>query len=268
LICRRDGEGWLLITQPAHAWLAGELAAAWGNDSFVTPSPRAAVILATHLHDIGWLGWDGAPRLDEAGQPLNFLDTNLDETIPIWRRGVEQASLLDPYAALLISLHATTIFRRRLARKADPSAQEAKVSEMLAEHESRQEIMRESMAGHPHYAPAVDEEPLRVAYRWLRICDLLSLTICADMLPPSGVLNHVPGANGGDFTRLEYEVRAPFTLALNPWPFAVQTTSAPALEFFIQTRRLKERTFTSRPAFLEALERTRYAPRKVSILAM
>jgi hypothetical protein len=258
----------MLITQPAHAWLAGELAAAWGNDSFAAPSPRSAVLMATRLHDIGWLAWDNAPRLDEIGQPLNFLDTNLEETIPIWRRGVQQVSLLDPYAALLISLHASTIFSRRLSRQADPPEKEAAVREMLVEHEAKQESLRQSLAGHPEYGAAVEAKRLRVAYRWLRVCDLLSLALCADMLPPSGVFNHVPGPAGGEFTSLAYEVREPFTLALEPWPFAVRTSSAPALEFAIQTRRLKERIFSSRPSFLNALERAGFVPEKVSIVAM
>jgi hypothetical protein len=253
----------MLITQPAHAWLAGELAAAWGNGSFAVPSPRAAVVMATRLHDIGWMAWDGAPRLDEAGRPVNFLDTNLEETIPVWRRGVEQVALLDPYAALLISLHASTIFGRRLARKADPPEQEAAVREMLLEQEARQEALRQSLAGHPDYGPAVEPKRLRLAYRWLRLCDLLSLAVCADMLPPSGVFNHVPSASGSDYTSLDYEVREAFTLALNPWPLAEV-----ALDLVIQVRRLNERSFSSRPAFLEALERTRFAPVKVSIVAM
>jgi hypothetical protein len=263
MICRPDGEGWTLITQPAHAWLAGELAAAWGNGSFAVPRPRAAVVMATRLHDIGWLAWDAAPGLDEAGRPVNFLDTSLEETIPIWRRGVEQVALFDPYAELLISLHASTIFSRRLARHADPPEKEAAVRELLVEQEAKQEALRQMLAGHPLYEPAVEPERLRVAYRWLRVCDLLSLAICADMLPPSGEIRHAPGASGSDFTSLHYEVREAFTLALNPWPLAEV-----ALDLVIQVRRLNERSFSSRPAFLEALERTRFVPERVSIVAM
>lgn len=253
----------MLITQPAHAWLAGELAAAWGNDLFAAPSPSSAVLMATRLHDIGWLTWDNAPRLDETGRPLNFLDTNLEETIPIWRRGVQQVALLDPYAALLISRHASTIFSRRLSRRADPPEKEAAVREMLVEQESRQQALRQSLADHPDYAAAVQPKRLHLAYRWLRLCDLLSLAVCADMLPPSGVFNHVPGASGSDYSRLHYEVREAFTLALKPWPFAEV-----ALDLVIQVRRLNEPSFSSRPAFLDRLERTRFVPEKVSIMAM
>jgi hypothetical protein len=55
MICRPHAAGWLFISQPAHAWMAGELATAWGNAQFALPTPREAVILATRLHDIGWL---------------------------------------------------------------------------------------------------------------------------------------------------------------------------------------------------------------------
>ncbi len=176
---------------------------------------------------------------------------------------MQQVALLDPYAALLISLHASTIFSRRLSRRADPPEKEAAVREMLVEQEARQEALRRSLADHPDYAAAVQPKRLHLAYRWLRLCDLLSLAVCADMLPPSGVFDHVPGASGSDYTRLHYEVRDTFTLALKPWPFVEI-----ALEFVIQVRRLNEPGFTSRPAFLEALERARHVPERVSILAL
>jgi hypothetical protein len=219
--------------------------------------------MATRLHDIGWLAWDRAPRLDEAGRPVNFLDTNLEETIPIWKRGVEQVALLDPYAALLISLHASTIFNRRLARNADPPEQEVAVRELLVGQEARQEAWRQSLAGHPDYGPAVEPKRLRLAYRWLRVCDLLSLAVCADMLPSSGEIGHVPAASGSGFTSLKYEVHDAFTLALNPWPFAEV-----ALDLVVQVRRINQDSFSSRPAFLEVLEGARFAPQKVSIVTM
>lgn len=134
---------------------------------------------------------------------------------------------------------------------------------MLVEQEARQEALRQSLTGHPDYGSAVEPGRLRVAYRWLRVCDLLSLALCADMLPPSGIFNHVPGPGGSDFTSLEYEVREAFTLALNPWPFAGAT-----LDLLIQVRRIDEPSFSSRPAFLETLERARFTPEKASIVAM
>ena len=83
------------------------------------------------------------------------------------------------------------------------------------------------------------------------------------MLPASGEIRHVLGARGSEFTAIDYEVRDAFTLALKPWPF-----SEPALEFVIQTRRLNERIFPNQVAFLDALQRTRFVPAKVSIVAM
>lgn len=116
MICRRERDGWVLITQPAHAWLAGELAAIWGNDAFAVPAPLEAVVLATRLHDVGWMTWDTTPRLGADGKRVNFLDITLDETIPSGGRQYAKVSLLDPCATFLVSMHPSTIYHRRLDR--------------------------------------------------------------------------------------------------------------------------------------------------------
>ena len=40
--------GWWLITHPDHARLAGDFAAAWGNERFRRPEPRARVLKGSH----------------------------------------------------------------------------------------------------------------------------------------------------------------------------------------------------------------------------
>jgi hypothetical protein len=248
MIVRREERGHLLISQPAHAWLAGDLAAAWGNERFAKPSPREAVIMATRLHDIGWLAWDAAPRLGEDGRPVNFLDTTLADTIPIWRRAVRQLSLLDPYTALLVSKHASTIYRRRLERGADPAEQRAAVEAQLAEQAAIQESFCRQLADHPVYGPAVEPDHLNAAYRWLRACDLLSLALCTDDIAPSGVINAVRGTHPAELIQIRYERPQPFELRLDPTPFA-----AP-LELELQTRYLSESTYPSQAAYLTAVE--------------
>ena len=248
MIVRREGRGYLLISQPAHAWLAGALAAAWGNERFTRPAPREAVVMATRLHDIGWLAWDAAPRLGEDGRPVSFLDTNLDETIPIWKRAVRKVSLLDPYAALLVSKHASTVYRRRLERGADPTEQRAAVEASLAEQAAIQESFCRQLADHPVYGPATEPDHLSAAYRWLRACDLLSLALCTDDISSSGVIEAVQGTEPVKFSKIRYERPRPFELRLDPTPF-----SAP-LRLEIQTRYLSESTYPSQAAYLTAVE--------------
>jgi hypothetical protein len=260
MIYRAEADGWRLITQPAHAWLAGELCALWGNQHFDAPSPFEAIVLATRLHDIGWLSWDARPRLDENGRPVNFLNTNLSETIPIWRQAVQQLRLLDPYAALLVSKHATTIYTLRLERETDPPESLDDLRILLTEQEDFRQELIESLADHPVYGPEIDPERLHFAYRWLRVCDLLSLALCADMLPDSGEIKHVPGSKSSDFGVIHYQRPKPFKLILEPYPF-----SRSPLQLGIQTRFLEQAAYPDQDTFLLALEQTPWLPQKITI---
>ncbi len=260
MIVNRNGSGWTLITQPAHAWLAGELAAAWGNQQFGTPSPFEAVMLATRLHDIGWLAWDAAPRLGGDGRPVNFIETTLAETAPIWRRAVKHVSLLDPYAALLVSLHASTIYRRRLERGADPPEERSELELLAADHVVVQERFRDALADHPLYGPEVEPDRLIIAYRWLRVCDLLSLVLCADVMSPSGVIEAYQGSDSKEIIQIHYERPRPFEVRLDPSPFVKRK-----IELVVQTRNLRPETFDNQAAYIAELQRTPWAPQKVII---
>jgi hypothetical protein len=262
MIVRHEENGLMLITQPAHAWLAGKLAAAWGNEIFAKPSPFEAVILATRLHDIGWLDWDAAPRLGQDGEPLNFLDTNLIETIPIWRQAVRRMTLFDPYAALLVSQHASTIYGRRREREVDPPEQRVELEASLAEHEAIQETFRAQLSDHPVYGPAVEPARLKAAYRWLRACDLLSLALCTENLPAEGVIEAVRGSDPVEFIQIRYRRPKPFELRLDPSPFA----DTP-LQLTIQARFLRETTYPDQAAYAAALEQAPWAHQAVNIHA-
>ena len=50
-----------MIGQPAHAWVSGQLARAWGNAAFPAPAPREPFCLAAEQHDVGWADADLAP---------------------------------------------------------------------------------------------------------------------------------------------------------------------------------------------------------------
>jgi hypothetical protein len=260
MIVRKEQNGWLLINQPTHSWLAGRLAAAWGNAEFAYPTPGAAVILATHLHDIGWLSADASPRLTEDGNPVNFLDTTLAETIPVWRLAVWQVAVLDPFAALLVSKHASKIYERRLERAADPPESRNEIKFLLAEQESFRAELRSRLVNHVVYSPASQAAPLNYAYRWLRVCDLMSLFLCASDFPKSGEISEVPGRFPDEFVSIHYDRPAPFTLTLEPSPF-----SEPELQFTIQTRWLPFSSFDSQASFKSVLEQAPWHPQTARI---
>jgi hypothetical protein len=262
MIVRRVENSWTFITQPAHAWLAGKLAAAWGNDSFISPSPFEAVVMATRLHDMGWLDWDALPRLGEDRRPVNFVDTNLAETIPIWRRAVGRISLMDPYAALLVSKHASTIYHLRHERRVDPPEALSELGLMLAEQEAIQEQFRTRLAEHPLYGPAVEVDHLKMAYRWLRVCDIFSLILCSDDLPLSGVIEDVPAKSKGNLTSIFYERPAPYQLLLDPWPY-----KKPAITLSVQTRLLAKNSFQDETGYRTSLDEAPWIPQTVTLTA-
>ena len=259
MICRPHDDGWLLIAQPAHAWMAGDLAAAWGNADFVSPTPFEAVVMATRLHDIGWLAWDANPRLGEDGQPVNFLNTNLQETVPVWQRAVQGVRLINPFAALLISMHATTIYGRRLERGADPPNERAQVQEALREHERLQAHLQADLSKHPVYREMLTPQRLALTYRWLRTCDLLSLAVLSGTMPQEGEIKSVPELADLQFTTLRYRQHDPFTLEVRPWPFG-----RPELRLPVEARLLNQRKFDSQIDYHIALED---APRE-TVLAL
>ena len=52
MLHREDERGLIIIGQPAHAWVSGQLARAWGNDGFGRFAPWEEVCLAAEQHDV------------------------------------------------------------------------------------------------------------------------------------------------------------------------------------------------------------------------
>ncbi len=53
MLLRKDGLDVIVIPQPCHAWLSGQMARAWGNEHLAAPMPYDEVCLAAGQHDIG-----------------------------------------------------------------------------------------------------------------------------------------------------------------------------------------------------------------------
>ncbi|MDP9096354.1 MAG: DUF3891 family protein, partial [Pseudomonadota bacterium] len=98
----------LAISQPAHAWVAGQLLRAWqgGLD--------ATLLLAAEQHDLAWLDWETRPTFDAAtGRPKLFRDVGAAAHAPVWAAAVERArTAWGMRVALLISRHGTVLYTR------------------------------------------------------------------------------------------------------------------------------------------------------------
>lgn len=239
--------GWRLVTQPAHAWMAGTLAAAWGG-ALPPPEPRDAVLVATRLHDIGWDDLDAAPRLNDDGEPAGFLQTTAAETIAVWERAVDTVGLISPYAALLVSRHAALIFQRRIDRGGDSPADRAQLARAATAHEARRAALRHLLAGRAAYGAHLSPEALAAAYRWLRACDRLSLAVLTDDVPAAGTIEGLPASRPGESVTLAYRRRGPVTLAVDPWPFR-----APRLALAVDARMVPQQQFADSASWERAI---------------
>jgi hypothetical protein len=165
MLLREDGDAVIAIGQPAHAWLSGQLARAWG-DAF---EPWEEVCLAAEQHDIGMAAWDRAPKLNpKTGLPRSFMELELDDHLEIWWRAAPLVLQQSRYAALLVSMHGTALYERR-------NLDDERVREFLDGQAELQGRLLETLRADPRTAPFAADEIVRrnqqLVWRW----DSLSL---------------------------------------------------------------------------------------------
>jgi Protein of unknown function (DUF3891) len=201
---RQTPNGTVVIGQPAHAWVSGQLARAWA-DPF---EPWEEVCLAADQHDIAWTTWERAPELDpETGLPYTFSALPRLRRLELWSGA---ASLLLPqsrYTALLVSLHGTLLVER-FPPGGDDDVQRA-LAEYLEREQAFQARVLESLRGDHRYGahstPQAVERNRDLVFDW----DGLSLAL----------LHGVEGekrAGGCQLTPVDGD---PTRVAVSPWPF-------------------------------------------------
>lgn len=205
MIVRDRGDSWQVVLQTDHADLSLDAARAWAE-----PGPRSASLeVATVRHDDGWAVWEQAPRFDEDGKPINFLDVDVLSHLAFYRAGIAAIAEQDPYAGLLVSMHGAGIYRQRYGRdlalglSRAPEVQEH-VDAFVAEQEAGYE-------GRLAQSGATEEDRWR-DYELLQIFDRLSLYFCmrdaeADEAEPFELQGHT------------LELVAPWTVRMTPYPF-------------------------------------------------
>jgi Protein of unknown function (DUF3891) len=205
MIVRDDpdaGDGaWLAIGQPAHAWVSGQAARAWGNAAFPAPEPWEEVCLAAEQHDVGMAAWDLAPALNpRTGRAFAFAEMPRPVHVELWSHAAEHLLAQSRYAALLVSLHGTTLYERYPA-----NTHLELVEAYLEGQRALQADLRASLGADPDEV----ERNRELVFFW----DWLSLALCLDWAPAESP--ELPGAG-----RLRLEPADDGTLTLAPWPFA------------------------------------------------
>src|SRR5438270_2151268 len=178
MLHRSDSQGVILIGQPAHAWVSGQIARSWGNDLFGHFAPREEVCLAAEQHDLGMASWDAAPTLNEAtGMPYSFQDMPRPLHIALWSSAASMVLPQSRYAALLVSLHGTALYERDDSRQGEDDDDHT-IRDYLTREYAFQRHLIDSLLGDPHYAPYAAPDVVARNRRLVARFDGISLALC------------------------------------------------------------------------------------------
>jgi hypothetical protein len=228
MMFRETPDGAIAITQPSHAWLAGQIVRAWGNAEFGPVTPYEDVCLGAEQHDIGWLLWERAPTLNAAtGRPHSFRELSIADHTGIWRQGTEMALALGRYPALLASLHGSGLYASfDFAAATDADA--AIVRAFLAGQQAIQRRLTEGLVTDQHLSAFTSPEMVARNRGLVRSADRMSIAICTAMRdlaistdnPHEAIIRQVPtDAGETDMHMLAVDGDAA-NIAVTPWPFA------------------------------------------------
>jgi hypothetical protein len=222
--------GYWLITHRDHAHLAGAFAEHWGNARFAAPNPRASVLHGIHVHDDGWAARDAHPSLTRQGKPSAFStelvgkysafeEIDLADYVAVRERAVAQVEAVDPYAALLISMHTYNLLTARADRSTIAPAQLPLLDGFLARQLYRQNLLRAAIRADSRFsAEDARDEAILDNFRLLQACDNLSLLGCVATMRPATLL-HPLRLTDGSHTEVTVEPIGPRCFRLSPYPF-------------------------------------------------
>ncbi|MGZ5544028.1 MAG: DUF3891 family protein [Limisphaerales bacterium] len=239
-----DEEGIVVISQPAHAWVAGQFARHWGNDTFGRFEPDADVYIAAALHDIGYLNWEQAPTLNpQTGLPYSFLELPTEARLALWRKSIQKMMRYGRYPALLVSLHFTHLCDRH--RKFDSPQEFELEKKFLRDQGERQRALVTSLQNDFYYGAWASDENIERNARLVSVWDWISLSLCIGF-EDERVIENVPCAGGR--VNLTMSIRDEHVVRFDPWPFR----SEEPLQIVCEGRHLLK-TFTDEEKMREAL---------------
>lgn len=162
----QSASSYWLVTQPAHAALAGELAAALRDELF---GPIDATISRSiALHDYGWSMDDAEQiqrlRAESKLRPRGFLQSSAEESLQAWIRSIDAVEKFAAIGGYLVSRHF-----ERLSHRTGKTA-ESKLETFRQREQQRQERLVKSL-GH-------EKADLERLVDGLQFCDVLSLYLC------------------------------------------------------------------------------------------
>lgn len=224
----RSGQARFIIRQVDHARLSGQLAEAFGNDTFAALEPQALMVFVTTHHDEGWAELDAAPARDpQTSLPYQFFETPRPLVVPAHARSPEFNERHHTFCGLLASMHTWGLYHGRygLSERATidsiSPADKPAVLAMLQGELARQARLQAALAADPATRAWADDSALFNCYQQLQFFDTLSLYLCMGdpAAPRQAIFHRVPLAIGADVTITIRPLRPGF-YGLSPYPFA------------------------------------------------
>jgi hypothetical protein len=196
VIVRDAGESWQVVLQTDHADLCAQFAASWSDPGAVSESLE----IATRRHDDGWAVWERAPRVDDGGTPVNFLDVDVRSHLAFYRAGIAAVTEQDSHAGLVVSMHGAGIYRQRYGL--DPGLGLTRAPEVQDEVEAFVAEQEAKFGGDPGEH--------RRDYELLQLYDRLSLYFC---------MRDVEAGEQAEIQGYGLEPVGPWRVRISPYPF-------------------------------------------------
>ncbi len=206
---------WVLISQVAHAHLAGCISEHWGAAPYAPlVEPADELVKAVYHHDDGWHQWEREPSPDPVtGRPPDFMVMPLLESLAIWRRSIDTAGQIGPLAGYAVSGHFSALLSRAVPAHESDDTWMRPATDFLDE----QKQLRDRWL-----ARWLQADPLRRnheladrAVAILQFFDRLSLWLCCADRTETATF-HVPGQ-----LPLTCTPRGRREIVMNPWPLRV-----------------------------------------------
>ncbi|MGZ4788087.1 MAG: DUF3891 family protein [Terriglobales bacterium] len=216
----------LLIAQPDHARLAGEMAAQFRAEFL--PSGAASYWKEIAAHDDGWLRFEAerdagaAPEVGDDGRPLSFIEVEIERSLQAWEESIVAAEKVSPMGAYMVSGHFTRLAKGRLDAHADDEQRQTMIRMFVAAEEGRQAELEPRVA-------RVRAGELREYVDLLQLCDTLSLYVCCGATAPV----ELPQRFNGQRLRVRFEDGI---YATEPALFVSAQKQAEPLRFHVAVR--------------------------------
>jgi Protein of unknown function (DUF3891) len=177
--CRQklSAREWLLITQPDHAALSGDIASQFATSGFPAADPEIGRAIA--MHDSGWSLFESdphaCPRTHPDGRPLSFFEIEPNDFLRAWTASIDRVAEDSARGAYMVSQHFTWLGDFRLRRADDPAPVRQQITDFLRSEGERQRTLQASQTNTSRWDSLL---PL------LQFCDILSLYLCSGTRQP------------------------------------------------------------------------------------